>query len=67
MSAGQVVQIEGSATAFTAVCVDCGISFAGRLDPDLERGVFLCRAGHSIEIVRAAPAPAEADGGEAAA
>jgi hypothetical protein len=65
MSAGQVVQIEGSATAFTAVCLDCGISFAGRLDPDLERGVFLCRAGHSIEIVRSAPAAADA--GEAAA
>jgi len=50
----QVVQIDRSATTFTAVCIECGISFAGRLDPDLECGVFLCRAGHAIEIVRAA-------------
>jgi hypothetical protein len=59
----QVVQIDPSATTFTAACVECGISFAGRLDPDLERGIFLCRAGHAIEIVRAQPAAA----GEAAA
>jgi hypothetical protein len=50
----QVVQIGRSATTFTAVCVECGVSFAGRLDADLERGVFLCRAGHAIEIVRGA-------------
>ena len=56
----QVVEIAAAATTFTAVCIDCGISFAGRLDPDLRRGVFLCRAGHAIEIVRAAAeAPAQ--------
>jgi len=49
-----VVRIEASATTFTAVCVECGASFAGRLDADLERGTFLCRAGHTTEIVRLA-------------
>jgi len=47
-----VLQIDGSATTFTAVCADCGVSFAGRLDLDLERGIFLCREGHATEIVR---------------
>jgi hypothetical protein len=51
-----MVQIEGSATTFTAVCAECGVSFAGRLDPDLTHGTFLCRAGHATEIVRAEPA-----------
>ena len=58
---GQVVQIGGSATTFTAVCLECGVSFAGRLDPDLEGGVFLCRAGHAIEILRGEPAAAAGD------
>jgi hypothetical protein len=49
-----VVRIEASATTFTAMCVECGASFAGRLDPDLERGTFLCREGHATEIVRQA-------------
>jgi hypothetical protein len=53
MSDDQVVQIDRSATTFTAVCVECGVSFAGRLDADLSHGTFLCRAGHSIDIVRA--------------
>ncbi len=48
------MRIEGSATTFTAVCVECGASFAGRLDPDLEQGTFLCREGHATEIVRQA-------------
>jgi hypothetical protein len=63
MSGGQVVEIDGSATTFTAVCAECGgVAFAGRLDADLVRGVFLCRAGHAIEIVRAGePAAAAAD------
>jgi hypothetical protein len=51
LSAG-VVQIEGSATTFTAVCAECGVSFAGRLDLDLSCGIFLCREGHATEIVR---------------
>jgi hypothetical protein len=53
-----VVRIDGAATTFTAMCVECGASFAGRLDPDLERGTFLCREGHATEIVRQA-APIE--------
>ena len=66
----QVVAISGAATAFTAVCEIClGIdtavgltasTFAGRLDLDLDEGVFLCRRGHQVAVVRlelpAAPA-----------
>jgi hypothetical protein len=51
---GNVVQIEWSATTFTAVCADCGVAFAGRLDADLAHGTFLCRDGHATEIVRVA-------------
>jgi hypothetical protein len=54
-----VVQIEGSATTFTASCAECGISFAGRLDLDLTRGTFLCREGHATEIIRLASPPVE--------
>jgi hypothetical protein len=61
-----VVRIEGSATTFTAVCADCGVSFAGRLDPDLAHGTFLCRAGHATEIVRVEPALPSAGQTEAA-
>jgi len=56
-----VVCIDRSATKFTTVCDECGISFAGWLDPDLDRGTFLCRAGHTTLIVRAAPAAAETE------
>ncbi|MGH2936209.1 MAG: hypothetical protein ACRDL2_17090 [Gaiellaceae bacterium] len=66
----QLLTISHTATTFTAVCEVCvgidhavGLSastFAGRLDPDLDRGVFLCRRGHSVLIVRAAEAPASA-------
>jgi hypothetical protein len=62
----QVVTIPGTAVAFTAVCDVCvgidtavGLSastFAGRLDADLEGGVFLCRRGHHVRVVRAAAA-----------
>ncbi len=65
----QVVAIGAGATAFTAVCEVClGIdtavglrasTFAGRLDGDLEEGVFLCRRGHRVRVVRASPAAAE--------
>ena len=65
----QVVQISARATSFTAVCVECadldngegylGATFGGRLDDDLDEGVFLCRSGHAIRIVREAP-PADA-------
>ena len=67
----QVLTISRTATAFTAVCEIClgidravGLSastFAGRLDPDLDQGVFLCRRGHRVLIVRAAEAPVSAE------
>lgn len=60
----QVVTIAATATSFTAVCEVCvGIdtavgltasTFAGRLDADLVDGVFLCRRGHPVSVVRAA-------------
>ena len=50
----QRVVIAGGETAFSARCEECGTTFAGRLDEDLEEGVFLCRFGHAIRIVRAA-------------
>jgi len=66
----QVLSISRTATAFTAVCDVClgidtavGLSastFAGRLDPDLEEGVFLCRRGHYVRVVRIEPPAAEA-------
>ena len=66
----QVLTISRTATAFTAVCEVClgidtavGLSastFAGRLDPDLDEAVFLCRRGHQVSNVRAEP-PAAAE------
>jgi hypothetical protein len=66
----QVVQIPAQATSFTAVCVECcdldaaagysGSTFAGRLDIDLDRGLFLCRRGHSIRVERRPASAAEA-------
>ena len=66
----QVVQISARATSFTAVCVECcdldaaegysGSTFAGRLDIDLDHGVFLCRRGHSIRVERRPASTAEA-------
>ena len=59
----QILSITHTATAFTAVCEVClGIdtavgfsasTFAGRLDLDLGEGVFLCRRGHRVRVVRA--------------
>jgi hypothetical protein len=67
MTERQVVEIAELATSFTAVCVECceldaargyaGATFAGRLDADLTRGFFLCRRGHTIEVVRVAEPP----------
>jgi hypothetical protein len=51
----QVVVIAGADTTFTAQCELCATTFAGRLDEDLGDGVFLCRFGHAIQIVRATP------------
>ena len=66
----QVLVIAGAATSVTAVCEVClGIdtavgltasTFAGRLDVDLQEGVFLCRRGHQVSVVRADP-PAAAE------
>jgi hypothetical protein len=50
----QRVVIAGGETTFNATCEACGTAFAGRLDEDLVEGVFLCREGHAIRIVRAA-------------
>jgi hypothetical protein len=54
----QLVVIGSGDTTFSATCDACGTSFAGRLDDDLEGGVFLCRSGHPIRIVRADDPPA---------
>ena len=58
----QSMTIAADAVAFTAVCDLCvgidtavglsGSRFAGRLDADLGAGIFLCRRGHAIRIVR---------------
>jgi len=58
----QVVEISASATSFTAVCEACatldsaqgfsGSSFAGRLELDLDHGIFLCRRGHQVRVER---------------
>jgi hypothetical protein len=50
----QCVRIGADDTTFTAACDACGTTFAGRLDDDLDEGVFLCRSGHAITIVRVA-------------
>ena len=60
---GQVISIAALATSFTAVCDCCaeldaregwsGSTFAGRLDLDLDTGVFLCRRGHQVHVIRA--------------
>lgn len=74
----QRVAIPQAATSFTAVCEIClGIdtavgfrasTFAGRLDPDLGEGVFLCRRGHPVSVVRAEePAQTAKTAGRAAA
>ena len=60
----QRVVIGEADTTFSALCESCGTAFAGRLDDDLAEGVFLCRDGHSILIVRA---PAEAEDAATAA
>ena len=56
----QVVVIDAADTTFTARCELCATTFAGRLDDDLADGVFLCRFGHAIRIVRAEPPEATA-------
>ena len=68
MTPPQLVTISPRATSFTAVCQACaramhepgwtGATFAGRLDLDLEGGVFLCRRGHEVHVERKRGAPA---------
>lgn len=68
----QIVTIAALATTFTVVCEACagddasgygggshGPAFAGRLDVDLDGGVFLCRRGHTVVVERERPAAAE--------
>jgi hypothetical protein len=55
----QVVVIVAHETTFSATCDACGTTFAGRLDDDLESGVFLCRSGHPIRIERGRAGAAE--------
>jgi hypothetical protein len=74
MLGGQVVTISSRATSFTVVCELCseldaaegwsGTTFAGRLDLDLDHGMFLCRRGHSVRVERCASLP---EAGETAA
>ena len=61
----QIVEIAARATGFTVVCGVCaaeggagwgGASFGGKLDLDLDQGIFLCRRGHTVRIVRATSA-----------
>jgi hypothetical protein len=75
----QVVTISPRATAFSVVCAECAAreaepgwvraTFAGRLDLDLDQGMFLCRRGHSVRVERskrAQPAATQPQAGEAA-
>ena len=71
----QIVVIAAAAASFTIVCDHCseldaaegstGSTFAGRLDLDLQQGMFLCRRGHGVRVERAAPQ--DAGSGEVAA
>lgn len=63
----QIVRVAHLCETFSAFCEACGTAFAGRLDEDLVEGVFLCREGHSIRIVRASDDPAKVDGAADAA
>lgn len=60
---GQTETIARRVTSFSVLCNRCvqeedggswaGATFAGRLDLDLERGIFLCRNGHAVRVQRA--------------
>jgi hypothetical protein len=72
----QVVVIAAHAASFTIACAECagldaaegssGSTFAGRLDLDLQHGIFLCRRGHTVRVERAEP-PVEQTGTAASA
>ena len=57
----QVVVVGEAETTFSATCERCGTTFAGRLDEDLDEGIFLCRDGHPIRIERHDQPAVEAD------
>ena len=59
MTGAQTVAIGAGITTFTAVCTACGTTFAGRLELDVERAVFLCRAGHHVYVERTEAQAAE--------
>lgn len=75
----QLVTIAAAATTFSVVCEACardaeehgwaGTTIAGRLDLDLQGGIFLCRRGHEVEVERqfAAESPARSLGATEAA
>jgi hypothetical protein len=66
----QMITIAARATAFTVVCDRCAeqeveegwshSTFGGRLDLDLDHGVFLCRRGHTVHVRRGRSAAAPA-------
>jgi hypothetical protein len=55
MTGDQTLAIEAGITTFTAICAACGTTFAGRLELDVKRAVFLCRAGHHVYVERVEP------------
>ena len=75
----QLVTIAAAATTFSVACDVCardaeergwaGTTMSGRLDPDLERGIFLCRRGHEVRVERdtAARTPLQSLGASEAA
>lgn len=75
----QLVVIAALTTTFSVVCDACaheaeergwaGTTIAGRLDLDLEGGIFLCRRGHEVRVERefAARSPQQSLGANEAA
>jgi hypothetical protein len=72
VKAPQLVEISLLVTGFTVLCEACvergweRASFAGQLDVDLEEGLFLCRRGHGVRVVRTEPAARDLPATEAA-
>ena len=66
----QLITIAPRTTTFTAVCDECvrgaaepswiGATFSGRLELDLDVGMFLCRRGHRVRVERAQAEPSAA-------
>lgn len=72
MKSPQLVEVSLLVTGFTVLCEACvdrgweRASFAGQLELDLEEGLFLCRRGHAVRVVRTDPAARELPATEAA-